>query len=283
MNQNGKRQKGAIASDTPKIQTMSKNPVELYSELSCFHHNRTQEFLESFPWQGNETVLDIGCGDGRITADIAQKVPQGSVLGVDMSRNVIEFARQTFPPDVYPNLQFEQVDFRELNYHNQFDVVVSIAALHYIRDRIQIVKNIKNALKPSGTVLLMSIGLNDEPNPVWEAMETLLSSPKWQHIAPILTYGLFTKEEYVETFQEFEMEVMNVQDREVGVNFQKREEVATRFQHDFLSVTNRIPPEYCIDFIQDFANLAVDYVNPKPDEGFRLHEIMIEIIATKLA
>ena len=63
--------------------------------------------------KGGERILDVGCGDGKITAEIAARVPRGSVLGVDPSRDMIAFASSHFGPPAQTNLRFEVADVRQ--------------------------------------------------------------------------------------------------------------------------------------------------------------------------
>ncbi len=65
--------------------------------------------------RGDEHVLDVGCGDGKVTAEIARAVPRGAVTGVDASAEMIAFAQKAFPPKKYPNLEFHIMDAREID------------------------------------------------------------------------------------------------------------------------------------------------------------------------
>ncbi len=68
------------------------------------------ELLGKLYLRGEEAVLDIGCGDGKVTAALAAQVPRGSVLGIDSSPEMVERARRSYPPDLYPNLRFQAGD-----------------------------------------------------------------------------------------------------------------------------------------------------------------------------
>ncbi len=56
-----------------------------------------RELIEKLGLSGNERVIDIGCGDGSVTAAIASRVPQGAVTGIDSSEEMIRFAKKQFP------------------------------------------------------------------------------------------------------------------------------------------------------------------------------------------
>ena len=65
-----------------------------------------KEVLALLALKGSERVLDVGCGNGKVTAEIAARVPEGSVVGVDSSAEMIGSARHQFGPEVRPNLRF---------------------------------------------------------------------------------------------------------------------------------------------------------------------------------
>ena len=64
-------------------------------------------------------ILDVGCGDGKITADFAQSLPKSRVVGVDASPEMIAYAQNKYPFSKYPNLTFDCVDARSLNFQQE--------------------------------------------------------------------------------------------------------------------------------------------------------------------
>ena len=126
-------------------------------------HSRGQqiwarELIAKLELRGDEDVLDIGCGDGRPTAAIAERLPEGSVLGVDQSAAMIELAREQFPPATHPNLRFEQMDATRLVLPRAFDVAFSTAALHWIEDHAAVLRGVCACLRPGGRLLFQSGG-----------------------------------------------------------------------------------------------------------------------------
>ena len=74
-----------------------------YSRRSSLQEAMAQEVLALLDLNGPERILDVGCGDGKITAEIAIRVPPASVVGVDPSRDMISFAQSHFSPATRPN------------------------------------------------------------------------------------------------------------------------------------------------------------------------------------
>ncbi len=93
--------------------------------------------------QPGEHILDIGCGTGHLTHDIASA--GATVVGIDASPEMIEQARRS-----YPDLDFRVADAREFQPSESFDAVFSNAALHWMKPPDGVVRMISAALKPGG-------------------------------------------------------------------------------------------------------------------------------------
>ena len=101
-----------------------------YQKASKHQQEWGNSLISELTLNGNEVILDLGCGDGRITEQLALLVPDGKVVGIDASIGMIETAMQR----ARDNLTFIQLDINSLDYHNTFDVIFSNAALHWIKD-----------------------------------------------------------------------------------------------------------------------------------------------------
>src|SRR5262249_12224499 len=93
--------------------------------------------------QPGERILDVGCGTGHLTAQIAQS--GASVVGLDNSPEMLTAARAA-----YPGLEFVQADARQFTFAEPFDAVFSNAALHWVREPQRVIRCIREALKPGG-------------------------------------------------------------------------------------------------------------------------------------
>src|SRR6202030_4344737 len=93
-----------------------------------------------------ERILDLGCGTGALTAELARSGAE--LTGVDGSPEMIAEARKK-----YPQLRFEVSDARALPFRAEFDAVFSNAALHWIPEAESVVQGIARALKPGGRFL----------------------------------------------------------------------------------------------------------------------------------
>src|SRR5262249_25157487 len=137
-----------------------------------------EEVLALLDLKGTERVLDLGCGNGRVTAEIAAHVPLGSVVGLDSSADMIAFASSHFDPALRPNLRFEVADARRLPFRDEFDLVVSFNALHWIPAQDEALRSIRSALKSNGLAQLRLVPKGKRTSLENVIEETRLSS-RW--------------------------------------------------------------------------------------------------------
>jgi len=121
---------------------------EGYHNHSQLQYQWATDFLSEYQFRGDEQVLDIGCGDGKISYLIASQVPQGNVLGADLSESMITFAKNAYINQ--KNLQFEQQNAKTLPYVDRFDLVFSCACLQWVKDQKAVVQGIAKGLKKGG-------------------------------------------------------------------------------------------------------------------------------------
>jgi len=122
---------------------------EKYKKASKHQKEWGNSLIGELTLKGHETILDLGCGDGRLTEQLAQLVPNGSVLGTDGSAGMIETVKQRSRH----NLVFTQMDINMIHFHNEFNVIFSNATLHWIKDHKKLLYNSFMALKEGGILL----------------------------------------------------------------------------------------------------------------------------------
>lgn len=128
-------------------------------------------------FQGDEKVLDIGCGDGKITADLAKFFPRGSVVGIDPSKPMISWAKRQYPLSDHPNLQFKDGSFNNTGMEEEFDLIVSCCAFQFCPDPQAALEDILYLLKPESKLLMI---VPAGGNVVWnQILLNLVSSEKW--------------------------------------------------------------------------------------------------------
>ena len=168
-----------------------------YSRNSAEQQRWARELIAKLRLRGDESLLDLGCGDGKVTAELATQLPRGRVVGADLSREMIEFARRNFPAAEHPNLSFVHGDASQLPFEREFDVVFSNAVLHWIIDHRPVLRGIARALKPGGRTLLQ-MGGHGNASDMLAAVDSLIAEPPWrEYFANFrFPYGFYGPEQY---------------------------------------------------------------------------------------
>jgi SAM-dependent methyltransferase len=141
--------------------------VEAGAETAFYTHGHHEAVLRSHTWRtaANSSgyllaqltpgarVLDIGCGPGTITADLAALVPQGSVTAVDHAPGVLERARETAARRGLENVAFETGDVHALGHPDDaFDVVHAHQVLQHVGDPVRALREMRRVCAPGGIV-----------------------------------------------------------------------------------------------------------------------------------
>lgn len=109
-----------------------------------------------------ESVLDVGCGTGRTSRDVARLAASGSVLGVDLSARMIALARELAEREQLRNVTFRQADAqREPFPESHFDLVISRHGMMFFADSVAAFGNLARALRPGGRLVTLSWKRND--------------------------------------------------------------------------------------------------------------------------
>jgi trans-aconitate methyltransferase len=135
---------------------------------------------------GEEIVLDIGCGDGKLTADISKFIPKGIIVGIDPSKPMLDWARKQYCKKEYPNLFFHEGGFLGFDLPWKFDVVISNCALQHCLNHEEAFQRLSQILNPKGKLLLLIPAMD---NSAWkQAYKKIHGSEKWsaywEHIPP---------------------------------------------------------------------------------------------------
>ena len=157
---------------------MTEWDAAAYARISSLQAAMAAEVLALLRLDGDEQVLDVGCGNGTITAQIATRVPRGGVTGVDPSREMVAYATEHFGPAAFPNLRFATGDARTLPFHAAFDRVVSFNALHWVPDQDAALRSIRRAMKAPARAQLRLV-VDGERTSVETVVEQTRKSSRW--------------------------------------------------------------------------------------------------------
>ncbi len=119
----------------------------LYDDRHSFVWQKVGDLVDLLDPKPGERILDLGCGTGHLTAQIAER--GASTTGLDSSVSMIAQARQN-----YPKLKFALADASDFRFDEPFDAVFSNAALHWIPEAQRVIASVARALKPGGRFVL---------------------------------------------------------------------------------------------------------------------------------
>jgi trans-aconitate 2-methyltransferase len=119
-----------------------------YDRVSDVQADWALAVIDRLDLKGDETVLDAGCGSGRVTKLLLERLPEGRVIGADASRSMIEMAREALPD----RTEFIVSDLLDLDLDEAVDAVFSNATFHWILDHRKLFERLHAALRPGGAL-----------------------------------------------------------------------------------------------------------------------------------
>jgi trans-aconitate 2-methyltransferase len=119
-----------------------------YDRVSDHQEKWSRAVIDRLDLRGDETVLDAGCGSGRVTRLLLERLPRGHVIGVDASRSMLEKARDALPD----RTEFIVSDLLDLELEESVDAVFSNATFHWILDHRRLFDRLHAALRPGGAL-----------------------------------------------------------------------------------------------------------------------------------
>ena len=140
--------------------------------------------LNRLTLRGDETVLDAGCGTGRLTAELLRRLPRGRVVALDVSRNMLRTAEEFLKPEFGDQVSFLAADVANLVVEHPrlaaaFDGIFSTATFHWVLDHDCLLQNLFRALRPSGWLHAQCGGAGNLAR-LLRRVEALVASSKYR-------------------------------------------------------------------------------------------------------
>jgi trans-aconitate methyltransferase len=238
-----------------------------YVQQSGLQRAMAEEVLRLVQLNGSESVLDIGCGDGRTTAELAARLSHGTITGLDSSCNMIELASSRFGPAVHPNLHFLAADARRLPLKPAFDLVISFNALHWIPEQNEALRSIRSVLKSDGKAQIRLV-----PDGRRKSLETVIEetrrSSAWADYFRNSRdpYLHLTPEQYAALAEQNGFRVLRIHTEAKSWDFQSREAFFAFCSVTLAAWTRFLPQTDKADFITDVLDRYQTVAADKPGE-----------------
>ncbi|PCI96000.1 hypothetical protein COB11_00545 [Candidatus Aerophobetes bacterium] len=234
---------------------------------------------ESYTFKGTEKVLDIACGSGKSSRDIARIVEKGSVLGIDFTKKVINEAKRKNLQGP-SNLSFKLKEMDNWDYNSEFDVVRCDSPHQFIFNQEKLLKNMHALLKKDGHIIVRIPARL--PVALESALRAVTTSEKWNDhfltFHPI--FNIYKKSEYTKLLTKNHFSIVNMKTTPSEEIFSS-EETFKEFIKGWLPYFEAVPTELKNDFLEDLTKRYLRIL-PLDKEG-KVHFFIekLEVVAKK--
>lgn len=244
-----------------------------YAKNSSAQELWAKELIEKLALQGNEHLLDIGCGDGKITHLIANKLSNGKVIGIDRSKNMIELATSQFNK---ANLSFYTMDVTKLFVQGKFDVVFSNAALHWVKDHETVLMRIKKHLNPKAKILFQMGGYGNAAD-ILQIVTQATKSKKWAEYFKTFTfpYNFCKVQDYEKWLPQTGYKAKRIELIPKDMIHENTEKLKGWLRTTWFPYTDQLPEDEKEKFL---THIVEQYINISPvDSAGKTHVKMVRL------
>lgn len=121
-----------------------------YDRISTPQFSWGRKVMDRLSLRGNEIVLDAGCGTGKLTRELLELLPNGRVVALDVSQNMLDAAQANLGQEFGDRVEFVAADLLDLPFQGLFDGIFSTAAFHWVPDQERLFQGLYRSLKPGG-------------------------------------------------------------------------------------------------------------------------------------
>jgi len=171
-----------------------------YRQTSLVQASAGAKLIELLDIPRHADILDVGCGTGNLTAELAGKTT-GRVTGIDPSGEMVRFASAAFSDQ---RISFMQLDADDIGFESEFDIVYCNSAFQWFRDPARFLDNAGRALRPEGRIGMQAPARHDYCPAFIDAIETCCVNPEITKIFAGFRspwYFLETEDEYRALFE----------------------------------------------------------------------------------
>lgn len=253
-----------------------------YARSSQAQLGWARELIDALKLRGDESVLDIGCGDGKVSAEIARRVPRGSVTGIDSSEDMIRRASASWPAARHPGLRFLLADAQALGMKDRFDVAFSNAVLHWVTDHRAVLRGVARALRPAGR-LLFQMGGRGNGAAIFAVAAELTGARAWRAFFEGFEFpwAFHGPEEYAPWCAEAGLRAVRIELIPKKMLQRGAEGLAAWIRTTWMPYTARLPEDRRESFIAEAADCYVSHHPPDAEGMVAVDMVRLEVEAVK--
>jgi trans-aconitate methyltransferase len=254
-----------------------------YAANSIVQQTWARELIAKLNLRDDDHILDVGCGDGKVTAGIARSLPNGFVVGVDASPQMIGFAKKTFSAKEFPNLKFQVMDARKIKFTQRFDFVFSNAALHWVDDHPAILRGAAVVLK-SGGRLIVSCGGKGNAQDVFVALRPEMRLKRWREFFRQMPtpYFFYAPDDYKKWLPKFGFKIQKLKLAPKDATYEGANGFATWLRTTWIPYVQRVPENLREEFIEAVTQRYVAKHPTDADGKVHVKMVRLEIDAIKV-
>jgi len=223
--------------------------------------------------QPEETIIDLGCGDGRLTAELAHRVPSGRVYGLDADHDMIGFAQRTYSRR---NLLFVEGDVRTFSFTERASRVLSTACLHWVPEHEAVLRRCRDHLQPGGRILFQMGGRGCGAE-ILAAAREVAAEPRWSsYLQPFaIPWSFYGPEDYEKWLPQAGFRRVRAEFKPKDMVHEGPRALAGWIRTTWMPILCRLPEACRDDFIA--AVLARYLRTHAPDGQGRTHVAMMRL------
>lgn len=258
------------------------NPED-YAKHSDAQWKWAQTLMQNLNLSEYKSILDVGCGDGKITANLAQAIPKSRIMGIDSSPGMIAYAQEKYAINRHPHLTFSCLDARSLKFNQEFDLVFSNATLHWVDDHQGFLRGANQALRDHGK-LIISCGGEGNAAQILATFAQLITTETWQpyfidFVNPYFFYGL---QDYQTWLKQFGFKVNRLELVPKDMTHQGKSALAGWIRTTWMPFTQQVPTLQQAEFITQFVELYLTK-HPLDYQGLtHVSMVRLEVDADKI-
>lgn len=150
---------------------------EGYNKNSSVQYSAANELLEQVDIQKSKSILDIGCGDGKITVEFAKKAPKAKIFAIDKSEEMIKFCKNNYSSKNNKNISFSVMSAEKIHTSQKFDLIFSSFSLHFILNIEKFLKRSREIVEANG--LFIAIIPQGIPLRLSRILNKMMRSSNW--------------------------------------------------------------------------------------------------------